>query len=101
MHPQLINTSQFRNQALKLVREAEGGQDFIIVNRSKPAAVLIAYDFYEKIKHRLETEEILLDKKMMRQIKEGLEYFEKGGKGYTLEEVFGESSRKNRPSQKG
>ena len=100
MQPQLINTSQFRNQALKLVRQAEGGQDFIIVNRSKPAAVLIAYEFYEKIRRRLETEEILLDKNLMRQIKEGLEYFKKGGKGYTLEETFGEVSRKKRPSKK-
>ena len=100
MHPQLINTSQFRNQALKLVRQAEGGQDFIIVNRSKPAAVLIAYDFYEKIRRRLETEEILLDKNLMRQIKEGLDYFEKGGKGYTLEEVFKEEPKKSKRSSK-
>ena len=94
MHPQLINTSQFRNRALKLVRQAEGGQDFIIVNRSKPAAVLIAYDFYEKLRRRLETEEILLDKKLMKQIKESLAYFEKGGKGYSMEEVFGEGLRR-------
>ena len=100
MQPQLINTSQFRNRALKLVRQAEGGQDFIIVNRSKPTAVLIAYEFYEKIRRHLETEEILLDKNLMQQIKEGLKYFEKGGKGHTLEEAFGEVSRKKRSSKK-
>ena len=100
MPPQLINTSQFRNQALKLVRQAEEGQDFIIVSRSKPAAVLIAYDFYEKIRRRLETEEILLDKPLMRQIKEGLDYFEKGGKGHTLEDLFKEGPKKNKHSKK-
>ena len=100
MRPQLINTSQFRNRALKLVRQAEGGQDFIIVNRSKPTAVLIAYEFYEKIRRRLETEEVLLDANLMRQIKEGLDYFRKGGKGYTLQEVFGEAPRKKQSSKK-
>jgi len=100
MPPQLISTSQFRNKALQLVRQAEGGQDFIIVNRSRPAAVLIAYDFYEKIKHRLETEEILLDKKLMQHIKEGLAYFEKGGKGYSMEEVFEKEPPKKRSSKK-
>ena len=94
MQPQIINTSQFRSKALRLVREAQIGQDFIVVSRSKPAAVLIAYDFYEKIRRRLETEEILIDKALMRQIREGVDYFRKGGKGYTFEETFGESKGK-------
>ena len=100
MHPQLINTSQFRNRALQLVRQAQGGQDFIIVNRSKPTAVLIAYEFYEKIRRRLETEEVFLDAHLMRQIREGLDYFKKGGKGYTLEEAFGETPRKKHSLKK-
>ena len=100
MHPQIINTSQFRNRALELVRQAEVGQDFIIVSRSKPAAVLIAYEFYEKIRRYLETEEVLGDKTLMRQIKEGLDYFKKGGKGVTLEEAFEEAPRKKQPSKK-
>ena len=100
MQPKIINTSQFRSRALKLVREAQVGQDFIIVSRSKPAAVLIPYEFYEKIRRRLETEDVLVDRALMRQIQEGLEYFKKGGKGYTLEETFKESPRKKRPAKK-
>ena len=48
----------------------------------------------KKIRRRLETEEVLLDKNLMRQIKESLAYFEKGGKGYSMEEVFGEGLRR-------
>jgi len=50
----------------------------------------------KKIRRRTETEVILSDKTLMRQIKKGLAYFKKGGKGYTLEEVFGEVRRKKR-----
>ncbi len=52
------------------------------------------------MKRHIATEEVLRDKILMAQIKEGLEYFRKGGKGYTFEKVFGKRKLSRKKNQK-
>ena len=54
-----------------------------------------------QIRKLSETEAILRDPEAMAQIHRSEEYFRKGGKGLTIEEVFGpESPKSKRPKRK-
>lgn len=47
----MISTTQFQRKVLELVREVEGSDnEFLIIRKSRPAAVLIGYDVYNKLK---------------------------------------------------
>ena len=71
----------------RLISGVQGRADEVVVTKNgKPAAVLLNYDEYESLK---ETLEILSDRRLMRQIRLGRRYFERGGKGFTIDEVFG------------
>lgn len=65
---------------------AERDDEIIITRNGRPAAVLLSTDEYEGL---LETLDILSDPKLMAQIRRNLAYFRRGGRGYTIEEVFG------------
>lgn len=72
--PELITGVQERND------------EIIVTKKGRPAAIVMSIDEYESLK---ETLEVLGDQDLMAQIKRSEEYFAKGGKGYSYEEVFG------------
>ena len=66
---------------------AEREEEIVVTRNGKPAAMLVNYAEYERLK---ETLDVLSDPDLMRQIRESEAYFDAGGKGLTFEEVFGE-----------
>ena len=65
----------------------EREEEIIVTRKGKPAAVLVNYAEYERLKQTLE---VLSDPLLMRQIRQSQEFFAAGEKGFSFEEVFGE-----------
>ena len=87
--PKILPISEVKARLPELVTGVEDREEEIVVTRNgKPAAVLVNYAEYERLK---ETLDVLSDPGMMRQIRESERYFLKGGKGLSFEEVFGEA----------
>jgi len=73
----------------ELVSQVEDREDEIVVTRNgKPAAVLVNYDEYERLK---ETLDVLSDPASMRQIAESKRFYVKAQQGESFEALFGES----------
>ena len=66
---------------------AEREEEVVVTRNGKPAAVLINYAEYERVK---ETIDILSDTDLMRQIRKSQAFYETGQKGLSFDEVFGE-----------
>ena len=66
---------------------AEREEEVVVTRNGKPAAVLINYAEYERVK---ETIDILSDTDLMRQIRKSQAFYESGQKGLSFDEVFGE-----------
>jgi antitoxin YefM len=66
---------------------AEREEEVVVTRNGKPAAVLINYAEYERVK---ETIDILSDADLMRQIRKSQVFYETGQKGLSFDEVFGE-----------
>ena len=82
--------SEVKARLPELVTGVEEREEVIVVTRKgKPAAVLVNYGEYERLKDTLE---ILSDADLMRQIRRSRRFCEKGGRGLSLEQVFGEPS---------
>lgn len=80
--------SEVKTRLPELVTGVEEREEEIVVTRKgKPAAVLVNYSEYERLK---ETLDVLSDPTLMRQIHRSREFYAKGGKGLSFEEVFGE-----------
>lgn len=87
--PKILPVTKLKPQLLRIVTMAEKtGQEYIITKNGKPAAIIMSYDDWESWK---ETMEILADQKLMASIRRSVKYFARGGKGKTIEEVFGKS----------
>jgi len=72
----------------ELVSGVEEREEEIVVTRNgKPAAVLVNYDEYERLKDTLD---VLSDPALMKQVAESKSYYGKGRQGQSFEEVFGE-----------
>jgi antitoxin YefM len=85
----ILPISEVKARLPELVTGVEDREEEVVVTRNgKPAAVLVNYAEYERLK---ETIDVLSDPGMMRQIRESERYFQKGGKGLSFEEVFGEA----------
>ncbi|MBI4192785.1 MAG: type II toxin-antitoxin system Phd/YefM family antitoxin [Betaproteobacteria bacterium] len=69
---------------------AEREEEVVVTRNGKPAAVLVGYDEYERLK---ETLNVLSDQRLMKQIRDSERYFARGGKGISFEDVFGEPLR--------
>ena len=81
--------SEVKARLPELVTGVEDREEEVVVTRhGKPAAVLVNYAEYERLKDTLD---VLSDPEMMRQIRESERYFAKSGKGVSFEDVFGES----------
>lgn len=66
---------------------AEREEEVVVTRNGKPAAVLINYAEYERVK---ETIDILSDTDLMRQIRKSQAFYETGPKGLSFDEVFDE-----------
>ena len=66
---------------------AEREEEVVVTRNGKPAAVLINYAEYERVK---ETIDILSDADLMRQIRKSQAFYGTGQKGLSFDEVFGE-----------
>ena len=88
--------SEVKTRLPELVSGVEEREDEIVVTRNgKPAAVLVSYDEYARLK---ETLDILSDPVSMRQIAQSKRFYAKGRRGESFEALFGESlaARKRR-----
>ena len=81
--------SEVKTRLPELVSGVQEREEEIVVTRNgKPAAVLVNYDEYERLK---ETLDILSDPASMRQIAQSRRFYGKGRQGESFEAVFGES----------
>lgn len=65
----------------------ERDQEIVVTRNGKPAAVLVSYAEYERLK---ETLDVLGDETLMKQIRDSARYFARGGKGVAFDQLFGE-----------
>ncbi len=87
MDVKIVPVTQLKPQLLKVIRRVcEMGEEYIVTKKGLPAAVIMSFDEWESWK---ETFEIMADKKAMKRIRKSMAYFRRGGKGKTIEEVFG------------
>lgn len=66
---------------------AEREEEIVVTRNGRPAAMLVSYAEYERLK---ETLDVLSDPDLMRQIRESEAEIAAGKKGLSCEEVFGE-----------
>ena len=76
---------------------AEREEEVIITRNGKPAAVLVSYAEFERLK---ETLDVLSDPALMRQIQESRAFYASGKKGSSFEDVFGEPLRPLRKARR-
>lgn len=94
----ILPISEVKARLPELVTGVEQREEEIVVTRKgKPAAVLVNYAEYERLK---ETLEVLSDPALMRQIRRSQQFYAKGGKGLSFEEVFGEPLETTKPRQR-
>jgi antitoxin YefM len=80
--------SEVKARLPELVTGVEEREEEVVVTRNgKPAAMLVNYAEYERLK---ETLDVLSDAELMQQIRQSRAYFASGKKGLSFEEVFGE-----------
>ena len=84
----ILPISEVKARLPELVNGVTEREEEVVVTRNgKPAAMLVSYAEYERLK---ETLDVLSDPDLMMQIRESEAYFASGKKGLTFEEVFGE-----------
>ena len=80
--------SEVKTRLPELVSGVEEREEEIVVTRKgKPAAVLVNYAEYERLKESLD---VLSDPTLMRQIRRSKDFYSRGRKGPSFEEVFDE-----------
>ena len=90
----ILPISEVKARLPELVTGVEEREEQVVVTRNgKPAAMLVSYAEYERLK---ETLDVLSDPDLMKQIRQSEAYFASGKKGLSLEEVFGESAPKRK-----
>ncbi len=75
------------------VQERE--EEIVVTRKGKPAAVLVNFGEYERLK---ETIDVLSDADLMKQIRRSRRFYAAGGKGLSLEDIFGET--RERPQRR-
>ena len=80
--------SEVKTRLPELVSGVEEREEEIVVTRKgKPAAVLVNYSEYERLKESLD---VLSDPDLMRQISQSKAFYAKAGRGLSFEAVFDE-----------
>lgn len=88
--------SEVKARLPELVTGVQEREEEVVVTRNgKPAAVLVNYAEFERLK---ETLDVLSDPGLMRQIEESRAFYASGRKGLSFEDAFGEALR---PVRKG
>ena len=67
---------------------AEREEEIVVTRNGKPAAVLVNYNEYERLKDTLD---VLSDPVLMKQIAQSKSFYAKKRQGQSFEAVFGES----------
>jgi len=67
---------------------AEREEEIVVTRNGKPAAVLVNYDEYERLKDTLD---VLSDPVLMKQIAQSKSFYAKKRQGQSFEAIFGES----------
>ena len=90
--------SEVKARLPELVSGVQEREEEIVVTRNgKPAAMLINYAEYERLKGTLD---VLSDRNLLRQIRRSKAYFASGKKGLSFEAVFGEPLVPRRPGRR-
>lgn len=92
----IMPISEVKTRLPELVSGVVEREEEIVVTRNgKPAAVLVNYDEYERLKDTLD---ILSDPLLMKQVGQSKAFYSEGRQGQSFEAVFGEPlvSRKRR-----
>jgi prevent-host-death family protein len=83
-----LSISELKSHLTELITGVEEWEEEIVVTRKgKPAAVLVNYAEYERLK---ETLDVLSDPSLMQQIRSSRRFYAEGGEGLSFEDVFGE-----------
>ena len=69
---------------------AEREEEIVVTRNGKPAAVLVSFAEFERLK---ETLDVLSDPALMRQLQESRAFYASGKTGLSFEDVFGEPLR--------
>ncbi len=86
--PKILPISEVKTRLPELVSGVEEREEEIVVTRKgKPAAVLVNYAEYERLKESLD---VLSDPALMKQILQSKKFYSRGRKGVSFEEIFGE-----------
>ena len=92
----VLSLSEAKTQLSRQVADCEKDVEELVITRNgRPAAVLISADEYEGWR---ETREIMRNRALIREIRQGLRQLEKGRR-FTFEDVFGEPLRPRRRSK--
>lgn len=84
----ILPISEVKARLPELVTGVEQREEEVVVTRKgKPAAVLVNYSEYERLK---ETLDVLSDPALMEQIRQSRRFYAAGRKGLSFEDVFGE-----------
>jgi antitoxin YefM len=90
MSAKIVSVTSLKPKLLKVISRAQKlGQEFVVTKNGRPAAVIMGYDEWESWK---ETLEILCDEKAIKRIRKSIAYFDRGGKGKSIEEAFGSAA---------
>ena len=92
----VLSLSEAKAHLSRLVAACEKVEEELVITRNgRPAAVLMSADEYEGWR---ETREIMRNRALMKEIRQGLRQLEKGRR-FTFEEVFGEPLRPSKLSK--
>jgi len=86
--PKTLPISEVKARLPELVTGvAEREEEVVVTRNGKPAAVLLNYAEYERLK---ETLDVLTDPHLMRQVRRSKKFYAGGARGLSFEDVFGE-----------
>jgi antitoxin YefM len=86
----VLSLSEAKAHLSQLVADCESDEEELVITRNgRPAAVLMSAEEYEGWR---ESREIMRNRSLMKEIRQGLRQLEKGRR-FTFEEVFGEPLR--------
>jgi prevent-host-death family protein len=87
----ILPISEVKARLPELVtRVAEREEEIVVTRNGKPAAVLVSFAEFERLK---ETLDVLSDPALMRQVQESRAFYASGKTGLSFEDVFGEPLR--------
>ena len=85
----ILPISEVKARLPELITGINQREEEVVVTRNgKPAAVLVNYTEYERMKESLD---ILSDPHLMRQIQQSRVFYAAGKKGLSFQDVFGEA----------